>query len=279
MKGLRAFLCRHPYLAILLPFIPCVLVAAGLVYYKMIDPSIALIALVWLFFLLSLPVRRIPHAVMREAALALERDLDPDAYLFHLDLLRARHLKNPVARISLGANYAAGLDAKGEYEAALAELRTLARDLKTLDVVNGVQFDLSYAVVAVHSEEGREEIPAVLSSIREVIPTLPPALAAAVRPKRMPSAIYHAAISTAHTYFFILTLMVLVVGGLMSVCGTELHSIKITMFWLSGAIYTLFLLRKLQIFSSYCNLFVSFLYLCALEILPTGVLITSAVIF
>ena len=105
------------------------------------------------------------------------------------------------------------------------------------------------------------------------------ALAAAVRPKRMPSAIYHAAISTAHTYFFILTLMVLVVGGLMSVCGTELHSIKITMFWLSGAIYTLFLLRKLQIFSSYCNLFVSFLYLCALEILPTGVLITSAVIF
>lgn len=201
MKGLRAFLCRHPYLAILLPFIPCVLVAAGLVYYKMIDPSIALIALVWLFFLLSLPVRRIPHAVMREAALALERDLDPDAYLFHLDLLRARHLKNPVARISLGANYAAGLDAKGEYEAALAELRTLARDRKTLDVVNGVQFDLSYAVVAVHTEEGREEIPAVLSSVRDALPALPPALAAAVRETaesvRMAHALYTGAESDA----------------------------------------------------------------------------------
>ena len=105
------------------------------------------------------------------------------------------------------------------------------------------------------------------------------ALASAVRPKRMPSAIYHAAISTAHTYFFILTLIILITGGLMSVCDADVHTIKITMFWLSGAIYTLFLLRKLQIFSSYCNLFVSFLYLCALEILPTGVLITSAVIF
>lgn len=181
MKSIRVFLCRHPYLAILLPFLPCVALSFALVAYEMIDPTVALIALAWLFFLISLPVRSIPRAVMRDAALALERDLDPDQFLFCLDLLRARHPKNPVARISLGANYAAGLDAKGNYAAALAELRTLARERATLDPVNGVQFDLSYAVVAVHSEEGREEIPAVLSSIREVIPTLPPALATAVR--------------------------------------------------------------------------------------------------
>lgn len=105
------------------------------------------------------------------------------------------------------------------------------------------------------------------------------ALAAAIRPKRIPSAIYHAAISTAHTYFFLLTLLMLVTGGLMSACGAGQHIIKTTMFWLSGTIYTLYLIRKMQIFSSGCNLFVSFLYLCALEILPTGVLITSAVIF
>ena len=105
------------------------------------------------------------------------------------------------------------------------------------------------------------------------------ATCATIRPKKMPSAIYHAAISTAHTYFFVLTLILIITGGLMTACGADLHTIKITMFWLSGAIYTLFLIRKMQIFSSYCNLFVSFLYLCALEILPTGVLIASAVIF
>ena len=104
-------------------------------------------------------------------------------------------------------------------------------------------------------------------------------LIAAVRPKRMSSGIYHAATSTEHTYFIILTAVLLVIGGTMSVAGATPHSIKVAMFWLSGSIYTLFLARKLQIFASSCNLFMSFLYLCALEILPTGVLIASAVIF
>ena len=105
------------------------------------------------------------------------------------------------------------------------------------------------------------------------------ALIAAVRPKRMASGIYHAATSTEHTYFIILTLILLIVSGAMSLAGASPHGIRVAMFWLSGAIYTLLLIRKFAIFSSYCNFFVSFLYLCALEILPTGVLIASAVIF
>ena len=105
------------------------------------------------------------------------------------------------------------------------------------------------------------------------------AMIAAMRPKRMASGIYHAATSTEHTYFIILTAVLLVVGGIMSAAGAAPHTIKVAMFWLSGSIYMLFLTRKLQIFASTCNLFMSFLYLCALEILPTGVLIASAVIF
>ena len=105
------------------------------------------------------------------------------------------------------------------------------------------------------------------------------AMIAAMRPKRMASGIYHAATSTEHTYFIILTAVLLVVGGIMSAAGAVPHTIKVAMFWLSGSIYTLFLARKQQIFASTCNLFMSFLYLCALEILPTGVLIASAVIF
>ena len=100
-----------------------------------------------------------------------------------------------------------------------------------------------------------------------------------IRPKRMASGIYHAATSTEHTYFIVLAAALLVAGGIMSIAGVAPHTIRVAMFWLSGSIYTLFLARKLQIFSSTCNLFMSFLYLCALEILPTGVLIASAVIF
>ena len=100
-----------------------------------------------------------------------------------------------------------------------------------------------------------------------------------IRPKRMASGIYHAATSTEHTYFIVLTLVLLAIGGIMTVAGAEPHTIKVAMFWISGSIYMLFLARKLQIFASTCNLFMSFLYLCALEILPTGVLIASAVIF
>lgn len=181
MKGLRAFLCRHPYLALLLPMIPCIAIAVLLVAMKVIEPSFALVLLVWAFFFISLPVRRIPHAVMQEAAIALERDLDPDTYLAGLELLRARHPKNPQTALSLDANYAAGLDAKGESEAALSHLRSLLDRRAALDPMTRVRFDLSYAVVAVHTKSGCAEIPALLSTIERSIPSLPPALASAVR--------------------------------------------------------------------------------------------------
>lgn len=181
MKGLRNFLCRHPIAALLLLFIPCVAIAGVLVYMQIIDPYIALIALLWAFFLISYPIRRMPQSVMREAALALERDLDPDAFLTLMDLLRARRTKSISYKASVGANYAAGLDAKGEYTEALSQMREIARERGAMDVVSGVQFDLSYAVVALHSDEGRGEVPNVLATVRAALPALPPALAAAVR--------------------------------------------------------------------------------------------------
>ena len=54
---------------------------------------------------------------------------------------------------------------------------------------------------------------------------------------------------------------------------------KNAILWISALTYLLHLVRKLQILSSSCSIFAGFLYLCALEILPTGVLVTSAVIF
>ena len=96
---------------------------------------------------------------------------------------------------------------------------------------------------------------------------------------RTPSSTYAAATGSANSFFIILCLTLLLVGGVLPFFGTSATTVRTAMFWLSGGIYALYLLRKMQIFLSSCNFLVSFLYLCALEILPTGVLIASAVIF
>ncbi len=82
-----------------------------------------------------------------------------------------------------------------------------------------------------------------------------------------------------YTFFIILTLTLTTVGGILSFLHVNAEVIRSAMLWISAFIYTLLLLRKTQIFSSGCSIFASFLYLCALEILPTGLLIASALIF
>ena len=101
----------------------------------------------------------------------------------------------------------------------------------------------------------------------------------AIRPRRINSNVWHAATTIEYTFFIPLVLTLLITGGVMRLTPVSVETTKVAMFWISGAIYLTFLVRKLQIFSSNCNLFSAFLYLCALEILPTGVLIASAVIF
>ena len=181
MKALRKFICRHPVWSLVFLMLPCTLILSALIYLRLLDPLYSPLILAWTLFLFSFPIRRMPAAIMRDAACTLDRDLDPDAFLSLVDVLRGRRSKNVLFQLSVGANYAAGLDAKGESEEALAYLRTLAPKRPLLDPVNGVQFDLSYAACAVHSEAGRKEIPSVLATVRASLPYLPPNLAAAVR--------------------------------------------------------------------------------------------------
>jgi hypothetical protein len=98
------------------------------------------------------------------------------------------------------------------------------------------------------------------------------------RPQRMPGKTYTTEGKAAHTFFVILTLVLLVTGGAMTVSGADESSIKSAMLWLSAGIYGLFFIRKFQIFTSNCSIFTAFLYLCALEIIPTGIIVVSAII-
>ena len=100
-----------------------------------------------------------------------------------------------------------------------------------------------------------------------------------IHPRRVPQKTLAASEKSANTFFIFLTLTLLLVGSLCSFWGASLNAIRLTSVWLSALIYGLYLVRKLQIFTSSCSLFAAFLYLCALEILPTGILVVSDVIF
>ena len=67
-------------------------------------------------------------------------------------------------------------------------------------------------------------------------------------------------------------------GGILDFIDADPALIKSAMLCVSAFIYALFLLRKFQIFVSGCSFFTAFLYLCALEIFPTGILMISALI-
>ena len=99
------------------------------------------------------------------------------------------------------------------------------------------------------------------------------------RPAKMPKKVYGAAVKSAFSFFIILTLILLSMAGIMDVLNLPDTVVRYAMLWVSALIYVLFLLRKTQIFSSSCSVFAAFLYLCALEMIPTGILIVPAIIF
>ncbi len=90
---------------------------------------------------------------------------------------------------------------------------------------------------------------------------------------------YTLASRTAYTFFIILTITLAAMGGLLSFIHMETEVITSAMLWVSVFIYTLYMLRKFQIFYSGFPILTSFLYLCALEIVPTGLLVVSALLF
>ena len=105
------------------------------------------------------------------------------------------------------------------------------------------------------------------------------AISLVIHPHKASKKTYTAAEKAANTFFILLTLILLSVGSTCSFFGASPNSIRLTCLWLSALIYGLYLVRKLQIFASSCSLFTAFLYLCALEILPTGILVASDIIF
>lgn len=90
---------------------------------------------------------------------------------------------------------------------------------------------------------------------------------------------YNIANRFAYTYFIVIATAVLISAGIMSVTDCDPVIIRKVLLWISALLFGVFIFRKFNIFNSFCSPFISFLYLCGLEIIPMGLLVSTAVFF
>lgn len=87
---------------------------------------------------------------------------------------------------------------------------------------------------------------------------------------------------TAHMSFFnywiLAGFLMVITLTITSVIGVDDGIISKILRWEVAVLYAIAFLRKAQILRSFCNPFVTFLYLCGLEILPTGALVAGAIL-
>lgn len=80
------------------------------------------------------------------------------------------------------------------------------------------------------------------------------------------------------TFFIILGLVVFPTVGVLALFGVKSLTIRWVILAESAFVYFVFFIRKGQFLSGFCSLLQVFLYLCALEILPTAALVVTAMV-
>ena len=81
------------------------------------------------------------------------------------------------------------------------------------------------------------------------------------------------------TYFIPLVFVMMLTAGIFTLCRCPENVTGTVLLWETAACYILAFIRRGQILNSSCSGFSTFLYLCVLEIIPTFLLVASAVEF
>lgn len=89
---------------------------------------------------------------------------------------------------------------------------------------------------------------------------------------------YQVAHHASYTFFIILVLLALGTAGVLSLFKFQDSVMRMVLYVETATVYLVFLIRRTQILSLSCNHFRTFLYLCALELIPSAALILSAVL-
>jgi len=97
-----------------------------------------------------------------------------------------------------------------------------------------------------------------------------------LEPKNRAKEAWNIGHGSAISYFIIMTMLMLIDICILTLFGIEDTIIRKSLYYIMGTIYTLAVLRRLQILRVSCNSFTIILYLCALEIFPLGILVAAA---
>lgn len=89
---------------------------------------------------------------------------------------------------------------------------------------------------------------------------------------------YQVAHHASYTFFILLVLLLLFTAGVLSIFKVPDPVMRIVLYVETASVYLVFLIRRTQILSLSCNHLRTFLYLCALEIIPSASLIVTAVL-
>ena len=89
---------------------------------------------------------------------------------------------------------------------------------------------------------------------------------------------YQTAHHASYTFFIILVLLAMFTAGILSVFKVDDGIVRLILYIETAVVYLVFMIRRSQILSLSCNHIQSFLYLCALELIPSAALIVSAVL-
>ena len=127
----------------------------------------------WVLLLLMLPVRRAFPMLMAEASRKLQVECDVPGFLATMEVLRSRKHLPRDRYLLIEANYAIGLDADGRTDEAMARLRACRPVRDAVQPPMRYQFDMAYACVCAHAEEGKQELPGLLAMLEHGYATLP----------------------------------------------------------------------------------------------------------
>ncbi len=97
--------------------------------------------------------------------------------------------------------------------------------------------------------------------------------------RRFSTKIREAAVGCPKNFWILLTFLLFVCALAEGISDIPQNTWKIITFCFTSALYLTFLVRRFQIFATDSNYLTAILYLCALEILPTALLVISAVVF
>lgn len=89
---------------------------------------------------------------------------------------------------------------------------------------------------------------------------------------------FQAANGAFYNYSILLFFLVFFLGAVTNAVTGNMDTTRNVLMWGIAVSYMVYVIRRGQIFASTCNPFVTFLYLCGLELLPTAILVLSGML-